>query len=178
MWVSKTQYLSSILSAGAIKKVYIHMQSNWKTKNCINVFDGDYRFLSNFYPAEFTYKGVVFPTAEHAYQWAKCSLEEDRDKILQCKTPGQAKKVGKTVKLIDNWDQNKVYIMYNIVLQKFVQNPELVISLVSTKDRVLIEGNTWGDKFWGVDLDTYEGYNTLGVILMFVRSLSTSVKKT
>ena len=31
-----------------------------------NSFRDEYSFLSNFYPSPVTYRGVVFPTAEHA----------------------------------------------------------------------------------------------------------------
>jgi hypothetical protein len=33
----------------------------------------------------------------------------------------------------------------------------------------LVEGNRWGDQFWGVDLRTGLGENHLGKILMKVR---------
>ena len=42
--------------------------------------------------------------------------------------------------------------------------------LVATGDAIVIEGNTWRDTYWGVDLKTGEGENHLGKILMRVRS--------
>jgi hypothetical protein len=36
-----------------------------------NSFHNEYRFLSNFYPAEVSFEGLVFPTVEHAYVAAK-----------------------------------------------------------------------------------------------------------
>lgn len=39
--------------------------------------------------------------------------------------------------------------------------------LLATRDRMLIEGNDWGDTFWGM-VDG-EGENNLGKILMRVR---------
>lgn len=38
------------------------------------------------------------------------------------------------------------------------------------RGRQIVEGNTWGDAFWGVDSRTGEGENHLGQILMQVRS--------
>ena len=39
----------------------------------------------------------------------------------------------------------------------------------SGAQRVLEEGNTWHDTFWGVDARTREGRNHLGRILMRIR---------
>ena len=46
----------------------------------INEFQGDYRFLSNFHPAEVEMDGIKYPSVEHAYQAAK-SLDKD-ERIL------------------------------------------------------------------------------------------------
>ena len=50
--------------------------------------------------------------------------------------------------------------------------------LMNTGTRTLIEGNTWGDKFWGQvrDVHTAElrGENQLGIILMTVRQEMTA----
>lgn len=57
--------------------------------------------------------------------------------------------------------------MHDIVRAKFEQNPDLRQKLLSTGSEELIEGNTWGDTFWGVCKGS--GQNWLGRILMFVR---------
>ena len=59
--------------------------------------------------------------------------------------------------------------METAVHAKFTQNVELKELLLETGDSELIEGNTWGDREWGVDLKTNEGQNKLGKILMKVR---------
>ena len=56
--------------------------------------------------------------------------------------------------------------MYQILKSKF-QNPELSKLLLETGDCELIEGNTWGDQFWGVCKGV--GENNLGKLLMKVR---------
>jgi predicted NAD-dependent protein-ADP-ribosyltransferase YbiA (DUF1768 family) len=58
--------------------------------------------------------------------------------------------------------------MEDLVRQKF-SNPALATRLLKTGEAVLEEGNTWGDRFWGVDARTGEGENHLGLILMRVR---------
>ena len=60
--------------------------------------------------------------------------------------------------------------MEEIVRAKFGQNPVLADKLLATGDTLLIEGNTWGDKFWGVDTRVGQGENHLGKILMKVRA--------
>ena len=57
--------------------------------------------------------------------------------------------------------------MKDIVRAKFSQNEELAKKLLATNDEYLIEGNTWGDRFWGTV--NGEGRNQLGIILMQVR---------
>ena len=42
----------------------------------IDSFDGDNRFLSNFWPVEIVHKGHRYATSEHAYQAAKAQTEE------------------------------------------------------------------------------------------------------
>lgn len=58
--------------------------------------------------------------------------------------------------------------MSGLVRQKFNHRyPELRTKLLSTGDLEIIEGNHWGDTFWGVCNGT--GENHLGRILMQVR---------
>jgi predicted NAD-dependent protein-ADP-ribosyltransferase YbiA (DUF1768 family) len=59
----------------------------------IGPFNGDFRWLSNFYPIPIEYEGEVFPTLEHAYQWAKLVRPEDRRLVQLQRTPGQAKRL-------------------------------------------------------------------------------------
>src|SRR4051812_21328901 len=41
-------------------------------------FQGEYRFLSNFWPATVEFEGIRYPTAEHAYQAAKTLDAKER----------------------------------------------------------------------------------------------------
>ena len=65
-----------------------------------------------------------------------------------------------------DWDKIRVEEMYQIVKNKFEQNQDIKELLLSTGERDLIEGNTWGDHFWGVD---EFGANNLGKLLMKIR---------
>lgn len=142
-----------------------------KTLNRITEFQGPYRFLSNFWPAKVEYEGVMYPSAEHAYQAAKSDNQEYKKAILECKHVGYVKRLGKTAKLIPNWDQEKVGIMFNIVRDKFMRNPDLKEKLLATGDMILEEGNWWKDRYWGISpAGSGQGQNQLGKILMTIRS--------
>lgn len=134
----------------------------------ICAFRNSYRFLSNFYPATVELDGVEFPSVEHAYQAAKTLNKLDRDAILLM-TPGEAKKYGQTLALRSDWEHEKLRVMQDLVCQKFTKHEVLRTLLIGTGTAELVEGNTWGDMFWGVDLKTQMGDNYLGRILMLVR---------
>jgi len=133
----------------------------------IDSFSGEHCFLSNFHPAEVEFEGWIYPTVEHAYQAAKTTNNEERKRIRYMKTPGQAKKAGRHLMLRTNWEAVKIDLMTNLVRKKF-QHDHLKRRLLETGNAELIEGNTWGDVFWGV----YNGIgkNMLGKILMQVRA--------
>lgn len=123
-------------------------------------------FLSNFYENRVRYEGLWYRNAESAYQAAKCINKIDRVKFQRL-TGAQAKALGKTVKLRDDWDEVKVKIMYDILSAKFEATEILRIWLVETGDEEIIEENSWGDTFWGVC--NGKGKNQLGKLLMGIR---------
>lgn len=140
----------------------------------ITSFTGEYRFLSNFALTPVTI-GVIWPTAEHAYQAFKSRDQHYHDVILHTETPGQAKRLGRTVALRSDWEDVKVPIMTGIVTAKFRQNPSAATSLKETGNAWLTEGNSWHDQFWGDcfcgrPACTVVGRNVLGWILMMVRT--------
>ena len=138
-------------------------------KKMINEFQGKYRFLSNFYMAEVVYEGITYPSSEHAFQAAKSLSETERKFISKLKTPGKAKRAGKKVNLRPNWELIKDQVMKDIVRDKFTRHKRLRTALLETGTTKLIEGNTWGDLYWGANLSTGVGRNQLGRILMQIR---------
>ncbi len=133
----------------------------------IGPFQGEYRWLSNFWPARVELDEQVFHTVEHAYQAAKTLKPHERLDIVMCPTPGAAKAAGRKLTLRPDWDSVKLHIMFDLVLQKFWNNLELRAKLIATDGEELIELNTWGDRYWGVCNGV--GQNHLGKILMQVR---------
>lgn len=132
----------------------------------ITFFRDDYFFLSNFYEVPITYNGIIYRSSEAAFQSMKTKDESLRKDFANL-TPNESKKLGRKVKLREDWEDVKVDIMYEIVKQKFIQNPDLKDKLIATGNAYLEEGNTWGDKVWGTV--NGEGFNHLGFILMKIR---------
>ena len=104
-------------------------------------FRDEYFFLSNFYPVEIKLDGIVYPNAETAFQAQKTLGVEERRKFSMLKNPVQAKRLGRKVKLRDDWEEVKLDIMTEVVSQKFLQHPHLIEMLLQTGDEELIEGN-------------------------------------
>ena len=133
----------------------------------ISSFRGEYQFLSNFYPASVTFDEVSYPTVEHAYQAAKTWRLDKRMWVRGQTTPGKAKWAGKALPLREDWEQVKLQIMEELVLCKFTKHVGLREKLSATGDAELVEGNNWGDIFWGICNGA--GGNHLGKILMKIR---------
>ena len=134
--------------------------------NKISDFRGEYRWLSNFHLVEVELDGLRFPSTEHAYQAAKTLDIAERRVIQALPTCGQAKRAGQRLRLRDDWEQVKIPIMLDLQRQKYAVL-YLREKLLATGDAELVEGNTWGDRFWGVCGGT--GLNWLGRLLMQVR---------
>ena len=137
-------------------------------KKVIDCFDGEYRFLSNFYEATVFYDNILCRTSESAFQMMKTLDAEERLKIGKAH-PSEAKRRGRKVQLREDWEQIKYQVMFEIVLAKFSQHPDLKEKLLATGDAELIEGNWWNDTYWGVCNGV--GENNLGKILMKIRKI-------
>jgi len=135
----------------------------------INDFRGKYRWLSNYHPSLVILDGMTYPTVEHAYQAAKCSDPEYRQRMVTIGQPSAARRLGQQCPLRADWEAVKVDVMFDLIRQKFAVGTPLANQLLATKDIGLIEGNTWGDQFWGVCNGV--GQNWLGRLLMHQRSV-------
>jgi len=139
--------------------------------------------LSQWWPAEFTADGLVFPTAEHFMMHRKALLfgdEETAARILRARHPNEAKTLGRAVRGYDEdvWAAHRFDVVVAGNLAKFGQHALLGRYLLGTSDRVLVEASPL-DRVWGIGLSadderaaspaTWLGANLLGFVLMAVR---------
>lgn len=131
--------------------------------------------LSNYYPSPIPApRGQVAATVEHYFQAAKTTDRSAQDEILAARSPSEATKLGRAVELRPDWDQRRFDVMRRAVAKKFDDHETgLGLWLARTDPCVLVEGNTWGDTFWGAvetEPGVWDGDNWLGVLLMVRRS--------
>lgn len=134
----------------------------------IDKFKGPFSFLSNFYETKVEVEGITYPSSEHAYQALKTYSVDERKLIATARTPGHAKRMGQKVKMRSTWHIEKYGAMEHVLRCKFAQNHLLRSKLMETGSIPLVEGNTWGDRIWGVCDGT--GSNALGLMLMKLRA--------
>jgi N-glycosidase YbiA len=132
----------------------------------VTSFSGEYAFLSNFFSRPLLFHSVDYKTAEHAFQALKTTNPDEFWPIVNAKTPGQAKRLGRRCKLRADWEQVKLTMMRDVLCVKF-SDGDLGQRLLRTGDAHLEEGNSWGDRFWGTVNGT--GENHLGKLLMEIR---------
>lgn len=136
----------------------------------IDKFQGEHRFLSNFWTCFVSYGGLMFGSVEHGYVFAKYQGPGTIDLITKLgkATAAEAKRIGRKIELRPDWENIKLDVMEDLVRDKFTRNLEERQMLLNTGSARLIEGNHWGDTFWGVCKG--QGENHLGRILMKVRA--------
>lgn len=164
-------------------------------REVISSFTGKYRPLSNFwyadvYPFWWPLTLPAFPSNEHAFQAWKVDPNNraytDREKnvwnwldmvenIRSASSATAAKTKGRSIISIrPDWEDLKVDVMRYLVQLKFRRHSNLLQLLLDTGDADLIEGNTWGDQFWGATWDKdfgWTGLNWLGTLLMEEREV-------
>lgn len=134
----------------------------------VKEFQGEYRFLSNFWPCRILIFGREFKNSEAAYQSQKTTDPDTMD--MFCGLNAEvAKRLGSRVSLRPDWDVVKKNVMWEVLQAKFDQNPHLRDLLLQTGEEHLEEGNHWGDRYWGT-VDGV-GENILGEMLMHLRSI-------
>lgn len=137
----------------------------------ISQFRGEFRFLSNFFPATMVMDGLRFTDTEAAFQSQK---EPEKAHMFEGLDPATTKAMGRKANLREDWDEVKNDVMRRVVRLKFEQNTDLRKRLIDTGDAVLIEGNNWHDNYWGActceGCERKKGKNMLGNILMELRS--------
>ena len=140
-------------------------------------------YLSNWYPTVFVLEGVTFSSMEQymMYRKAVCFGDEKvAAQILTTEDVAEIKALGRLVAGYDEslWNGVRQIVVYEGLLAKFSQNPDLRKQLKETGSAVLAECAV-KDWIWGIglsmhdpdrlDLGKWQGQNLLGYTLMMVR---------
>lgn len=139
--------------------------------------------LSQWWECEFIVDDILYKSAEHWMMAEKARLFQDEEileKIINCKSPAEAKKLGRQVRNFEakKWEENRYEIVKKGNYFKFKQNAEMKTFLLNTKNRILVEASPV-DSIWGIGLakdneksyypNHWKGLNLLGFALMEVR---------
>src|SRR5262245_22687560 len=108
--------------------------------------------LSQWWPAHFQADGKKFSSAEQYMMWCKARLfgdERTASKIIQARTPAQAKALGREVNGFDEaaWAAHRWNIAVAGSVAKFSNDPGLREFLVGTRGCVLVEASPV-DRIW------------------------------
>ena len=136
-----------------------------EVNNVVDVkeFRGKYAFLSNMYRCQVKVDGIVYQSAEAAYQAQKTTDIDIRHEFSKL-GPVEAKEKGRHIQMLRSF--NRIDAMGKVLIAKFSQNKDLLDELLKING-VIVEGNTWNDTFWGVC--NGKGENMLGKMLSRIR---------
>lgn len=139
--------------------------------------------FSQWWESTFIVDGIEYKTAEHWMMAKKALLFNDETifkKIIEVKSPAEAKKLGREVQNYydEIWLKNRYQIVKEGNFHKFSQHHDLKEFLLNTKERILVEASPV-DAIWGIGMASdhqdvnnpkkWCGLNLLGFALMEVR---------
>lgn len=119
-------------------------------------FKDEYAFLDNCFPADISYEGLIYPSAESAFQASRLIDNKERMPFTTYKQD-KVKQKGYYIEPYDGWEAKRLEIMEKILREKFRQHLDLYEKLLQTRGYKLIAGNKKKEKYWGVNLITWEG---------------------
>ena len=146
--------------------------------------------LSQWYPCMFTVNGIHYNCTEQFMMAEKARImgdEETRKRILASTDPKVIKALGREVRNFDEfkWQKHRMGIVVTGNLHKFMNNEDLKLFLLSTRDKILVEASPY-DTIWGIgmkedepdchNIRLWKGENLLGFALMEVRGKLSKIK--
>ncbi len=122
----------------------------------------------------FVHEGIEYKTSENFYQAMKIpdSHPELRKEIAEMGPYDSKKKIRDSrYPFRKDWsDQMALSVMEKVLIHKFTLRTTWGKKLLETGTEEIVEWNNWNDLFWGKDINTKQGKNHLGKILMKIRN--------
>lgn len=140
-------------------------------------------YLSNWFYSDFVKNGVRYSSMEQYMMHQKAITfgdMETAERIMAATDFGEIKALGRQVRNYDDriWSGIRQIVVYEGLLEKFRQNPELKEQLLATDDAMLAEC-AFSDRIWAIGLtmqdvnrrniEKWRGQNLLGFALIQVR---------
>ena len=140
-------------------------------------------YLSNWYHSSFIMEEKCFSSMEKYMMYKKACYFQDEEiarRILDVDDVAEIKALGRMVSGYDErlWNGIRQIVVYQGLLAKFMQNPDLKEQLKATGEAILAECAV-RDRIWGIGLSMHDpnrldprkwqGQNLLGYTLMMVR---------
>ncbi len=148
------------------------LADNIKEQKFIGFYPREFFCFDNFSSFGFIYRGIKYPTVEHAYQAMKFvdTAPEIAMQITECLSADQAKRIAfaNQDKQRKDWKVVNVSIMEELLIAKLEQNPYVKQKLLETKDYIICEDSP-KDDFWGIGPNR-DGRNELGKLWMKLRN--------
>lgn len=137
----------------------------------VDFYTPSFYVLNNFSAHIVEFRGVLYPTAEHAYQATKCTDKAGKEAIRLARSPLLAKHVANEVYASvkdPDWECKKVAVMEELLRAKLAQHEEVLDALKRSGTEGIAEDSPV-DFFWGAGEDGSE-QNRLGKLWMKVRA--------
>ena len=147
--------------------------------------------LSNYFPCKITFDGQAFNSAEHCYQWLKCTelMEPElAERVFKAPSAALAKQISSQMpvdKILTDWNNKKLDVMKKVLLAKLECCSLYRDVLLKSDTKVLVECTK--DEYWGANLSHYlvkttlpqyyPGKNKLGKLHMEIRQNLQSVSQ-
>jgi N-glycosidase YbiA len=131
-------------------------------------------YFSGYSAHAIEYKGVVYPTLEHAYHCLRYTDPHIRKEILEARSPEKAWEVSQKYKSMQlrDFSERKLEVMEKLMRAKLAQHESIQKALRASGDMDIVKHITTGppaDGYWDDGTDG-KGENHIGRIWMELRS--------
>lgn len=101
----------------------------------IDKFEEYHSFLSNDEPSWVLYEGALYPSVSVAFQAARASDAETKEKIANVDSPDELFEIALTIEDPPDWEQRRLRIMEILIRDKFRRSLEMRERLRLTEEK-------------------------------------------